>query len=181
MKSRLLASSVILAICTTVCGQQQDQSVEKRLSDLEKRVTALEKASPLSSPPLNAVSPTPALATKSPLELVAWDGHLVRGEDSYYKYNISLTLKNNSDKDIRFIDATVQFADLLGSHIYDIKVNPDHLIPAGQSITDTGQYPINQLMPEQARLGQMKKEDVKATLVVSKLVFTDNSIGEYPP
>jgi hypothetical protein len=36
-------------------------------------------------------------------------------------------------------------------------------------------------MPEQARLAQMKKEDVKATLVVSKLVFTDNSIGEYAP
>jgi hypothetical protein len=181
MKSPLLASSVILAVCTTtVCGQQQDQSVEKRLSDLEKRVTALEKASPLSSP-LNAASPTPALATKSPLELVAWDAHLVRGEDSYDKYKISLTLKNNSDKDIKFIDATVQFADLLGSHIYEININPDHLISAGQSVTDTNQYPINQLMPEQARLAQMKKEDVKATLVVSKLVFMDNSIGKYAP
>src|SRR5213592_4360171 len=179
MKSPLLASSVILAVCATVYGQQQDQSVEKRLSDLEKRVTALEKASPLSSP-LNAASPTPALATKSPLELVAWDARLVRGEDSYDKYEISLTLKNNSDKDIKFIDARVQFADLLGSHIY-MTFNPDHLIPAGQSITDTGQYPINQLMPEQARLAQMKKEDVKATLVVSKLVFTDNSIGQYAP
>jgi|SRR5438552_11296466 len=177
MKSPLLASSVILAVCTTAWGQQQDQSVEKRLSDLEKRVTALEKA----SPPLNAASPTPALATKSPLELAAWDAHLVHGEDSYDKYEISLTLKNNSDKDIKFIDATVQFADLLGSHLYDIKVNPDHLIPAGQSITDTGQYPINQLMPEQARLAHMKKEEVKATLVVSKLVFMDNSIGQYAP
>ena len=180
MKSPLLASSVILAVCTIACGQQQDQSVEKRLSDLEKRVTALEKASPLSSPS-NTASPTPALTTKSPLELAAWDARLVRAEDSYYKYEISLTLKNNSDKDIKFIDAAVQFADLLGSHIYDIKVNPDHLITAGQSITDTGQYPINQLMPEQARLGQMKKEDVKAKLIVSKVVFADNSIGEYAP
>jgi len=180
MKSPLLASSAILAVCTTVCGQQQDESVEKRLSDLEKRVTTLERASPISSP-LNAASPTPSLATKSAVDLVAWDARLVRAEDSYYKYEISLTLKNNSDKDVKYIDATVQFADLVGSHIYDIKVNPDHLIPAGQSITATGQYPINQLMPEQARLAQMKKEDVKATLVVSKLVFTDNSIGEYAP
>src|SRR6478672_11076080 len=170
MKSPLLASSVILAVCTTVCGQEQDQSVEKRLSDLEKRITALENASPLSSP-LNAASPTPALATKSRLELVAWDARLVHGEDSYDKYEISLTLKNNSDRDIKFIDATVQFADLLGSHLYDIKVNPDHLILAGQSITDTAQYSINQLMPEQARLAHVKKEEVKATLVVSKLVF----------
>ena len=180
MKSPLIVSTVILVICATAWGQQEDQSVEKRLSDLEKRVTALEKATPLSSP-LNAASPLPAGATKSPLELVAWDAHLVRGEDSYDKYEISLTLKNNSDKDVKFIDATVQFADLLGSHIYDIKVNPDHLIPAGQSITDTGQYSINQLIPEQARLAQMKKEEVKATLVVSKVVFTDNSISEYAP
>src|SRR5437870_13124720 len=71
MKSPLLASSVILAVCTTVCGQQQDQSVEKRLSDLEKRVTALEKASPLSSP-LTAASPMPALSTYSPLVLAQW-------------------------------------------------------------------------------------------------------------
>src|SRR5438094_9906604 len=165
MKSPLLASSVILAVCATVYGQQQDQSVEKRLSDLEKRVTALEKASPLSLP-LNAASPTPALATKSPLELVAWDARLVRGEDSYDKYEISLTLKNNSDKDIKFIDATVQFEDLLASHIYDITFNPDHLIPAGQSITDTGQYPINQLMPKQPRRAQLKKQEVKVKFVV---------------
>jgi hypothetical protein len=106
MKSPLLASSAILALCTTVCGQQQDESVEKRLSDLEKRVTTLERASPLSSP-LNAASPTPSLATKSAVELVAWDARLVRAEDSYYKYEISLTLKNNSDKDVKSIDATV--------------------------------------------------------------------------
>ena len=79
------------------------------------------------------------------------------------------------------MDAAVQFADLLGSHIYDIKINPDHLVPAGQSVTDIGRYPINQLMPEQARLAQIKKDDVKATLIVSKVVFTDNSIGEYAP
>ena len=180
MKSPLLASSVILAVCATAFGQQQDQSVEKRLGDLEKRVTALEKASPLSSP-LKRASPTPASASKSPLELLAWDAHLVRGEDSYDRYEISLTIRNNSDKDIKFMDATVQFADLLGSHIYDIKINPDHLVPAGQNVTDIGRYPINQSMPEQARLGQMKKDDLKVTLIVSKVVFTDNSIGEYAP
>src|SRR5262245_11621862 len=180
MKSPLIVSTVILAVCATAWGQQQDQSVEKRLTDLEKRVTALEKAAPLSSP-LNAASTKPAGATKSPLELVAWDAHLVRGEDSYDRYEISLTIKNNSDKDIKFMDATVQFADLRGSRMYDIKINPDHLVPAGQSVTDIGRYPINQLMPEEARLAQIKKDDVKATLIVSKVVFTDNSIGEYAP
>src|SRR5438445_12064221 len=106
MKSPLLASSVILAVCTTALGQQQDHSVEKRLSDLEKRVTTLEKASPLSSL-LNAASSPPAVETKSPLQLISWDAHLNRGEYSNYNYKITLTLKNDSDKDIKLIDATV--------------------------------------------------------------------------
>jgi hypothetical protein len=177
MKSPLLLFSVI-ALSTSACGQQP--SVDKRLSDLEKRVNALEKASPLSSF-LNAASPTPAVETKSPLELVSWEAHLNRGEYSDYNYKITLILKNNSDKDIKLIDASVQFADLLGSHIYGIKVSPDHLIPAGQAVTETGDYSVNQFMSEQARLAQMKKEDVKATIVVLKLVFTDNTIGEYAP
>jgi hypothetical protein len=178
MKSPPLVSLILIALSISACGQQPN--VEKRLSDLEKRVTALEKASPLSSL-LNAPSPTPAVETKAPLELVSWDAHLIKGEYSNYNYKITLTLKNNSKKDIKLIDASVQFADLLGARIYGIKVTPDHLIPPGQTITDSGEYSVNQFMPEQARLAQMKKEDVKATLVVSKLVFTDNSIGEYAP
>jgi len=178
MKTSLFVLSALVTACTSACGQ--DHSVEKRLSDLEKRVTTLEKASPLSSL-LNAASSPPAVETKSPLQLISWDAHLNRGEYSNYNYKITLTLKNDSDKDIKLIDATVQFADLLGSRIYGIKVSPDHLIPAGKTITDSSEYSVNQFMPEQARLAQMKKEDVKATLVVSKVVFTDNTIGEYSP
>jgi len=177
MKILLFQLSLFTALCTSACRQQQN--VEKRLSDLEKRVTALEKASPLSL--FTASSPSPAVETKAPLELVSWDAHLGRGEYSQYHYTVTLTLKNNSDKDIKLIDASVQFGDLLGSHIYGIKVTPDDLIPAGKAVTDNGDYSVNQFMPEQARLAQMKKEDVKATLIVQKLVFTDNSIGEYSP
>jgi hypothetical protein len=145
---------------------------------LTEIIMPLEKASPLSS--FTAPSPSPAVETKAPLELVSWDARPTKGEYANY-YEITITLKNNSDKDIKLIDATVQFADLLGSPIYAIKVSPDHLISAGETITDSNQYEINQFMPEQARLAQLKKEDVKATIVVSKLVFTDNTIGEYAP
>jgi hypothetical protein len=37
-------------------------------------------------------------------------------------------LRNTSNKDIKLIDASVQFADLLGSRIYGIKVNPDRVL-----------------------------------------------------
>jgi hypothetical protein len=69
----------------------------------------------------------------------------------------------------------------LGSQIYGIKVGPDRLIPAGKTVTDKGEYSVNQFVSEQARMAQMKKEDIKATLVVQKLVFADNSVGEYSP
>ena len=68
---------------------------------------------------------------------------------------------------------------MLCSPIYAIKVAPDLLIPAGETITDSKVYHINKYMPEQARLAQLKKEDVKATIIVSRLVFTDNTIVEY--
>jgi hypothetical protein len=177
MKALLFQLSLFIALFTSAFGQQQ--SIEKRVSDLEKRVTALEKVSPLSL--FTAPSPSPAVETKAPLELVSWEAHLVKGEYSQYHYTITLMLKNNSDKDIKLIDASVQFSDLLGSQIYGIKVSPDHLIPAGKAVIDKNDYSVNQFMPEQARLAQMKKEDIKATLVVQKLVFTDNSIGEYSP
>ena len=175
------ATPLLLAlalITTSACGQQEN--AEKRLSDLEKRVSALEKASPLSSL-LHPTSTTPTTETKSPLQLVSWDAQLSRGQYSDYNYKITIGLKNSANKDIKLIEASVQFTDLLGAHIYGIKVTPDHLIPAGHSITDSGEYHVNQFEPEQARLAQMKKEDIKGTLVVSKLVFTDNTIGEYAP
>jgi hypothetical protein len=54
-------------------------------------------------------------------------------------------------------------------------------IPADKVVTDKEEYPVNQFIAEQARMAGMKKEDIKATLVVQKLVFADNSVGEYAP
>jgi hypothetical protein len=167
MKRCVSIFCVCLALCASVCGQQR--SVEERLSDVEKRVSALEKASPLSlsKPP---PSPTPAAQTKSPLELVSWSG-----EYSQHFYTITLNLKNNTDKDIKLVG---YFYDLQENQVFGIKVNPERSIPAGQVIAEKGDYRVNEFSPEQVRMAQMKKEDIKATLVVQKLVFADNSTGE---
>lgn len=167
MKRCVSIFCVCLALCASVCGQQR--SVEERLSDVEKRVSALEKASPFS-----LFKPPPSPQTKSPLELVSWSG-----EYSQHFYTITLNLKNNADKDIKLIDASVYFYDLQENQVFGIKVNPERSIPAGQVIAEKGDYKVNEFSPEQVRMAQMKKEDIKATLVVQKLVFADNSTGEY--
>ena len=59
--------------------------------------------------------------------------------------------------------------------------SPDLHIPADKTVTDKGEYSVNQFIPEQARMAQMKKEDIKAALVVRRLVFADNSVGDYAP
>src|SRR5256886_16618636 len=170
MKRCVSIFCVCLALCASVCGQQR--SVEERLSDVEKRVSALEKASRLSlfKPP---PSPTPAAQTKSPLELVSWSG-----EYSQHFYTITLYLKNNADKDIKLIDASEYFYDLQENQVYGIKVNPERSIPAGQGIAEKGDYSVNEFSPEQVRMAQMKKEDIKARLAGQQLVLGDKSGSE---
>ncbi len=124
---------------------------------------------------------SPVAETKAPLELVSWDYSFHQGQYSQNYYAITLTLKNNAPKDIKLIDASVRFSDLLGNQVFGIKVSPDRLISAGESVNDNGEYSVNQFIAEQARMAQMKKEDIKATLIVRKLVFADNTVGEYSP
>ena len=171
---------LLCAIGASAHGQQK--SVEDRLGDLERRVSTLEKTTSPPSALSGTQQATPQVGeTNAPLQLTSWEYRFVRGEYSQYHYNITVTLKNTSDKDIKLIDGTVQFVDLLGTRVYGIKISPDLHIPADKTVTDKGEYSVNQFIPEQARMAQMKKEDIKAALVVRRLVFADNSVGDYAP
>jgi hypothetical protein len=52
----------------------------------------------------------------------------------------------------------------------------DLRIPGEKEVTDTEYYSANQFIPEQMRLKEMSKENIKAELLVLKTVFSDNSI-----
>ena len=73
------------------------------------------------------------------------------------------------------------FKDLLGEKVYSIRITPDQKVAAGKNLVDKGSYDINQYIASQTRMAQMKKEDIQATLMIRKLVFTDNTIAEYGP
>lgn len=165
-----------LFTATSVFGQQPTS--EQRLAELEKRVALLEAA--LTSSQRTTPAPTERVITEgaSPLNLTTWSYRVVRGDYGSH-YEITLDLKNSGTKDIKLIEGGVIFKDLLGDKVYSIRLTPDQKVAAGKSLADKGSYRINQFIASENRMAQMKKEDIQATLVISKLVFTDNTIVEY--
>jgi hypothetical protein len=165
-----------LLAASTCLGQEPTS--EQRIAALEKRVAALEAA--LAASQRTSPAPTERIVTEgvSPLSMTTWSYRVVRGDYGSH-YEITLDLKNTGTKDIKLIEGGVVFKDLLGEKIYSIRITPDQKVAAGKSLVDKGRYDINQFIASQTRMAQMKKEDIQATLVIRKLVFTDNTIAEY--
>lgn len=156
----------------------QQATSDSRLAELERRVAALEQALKSSQRSAQAQPERIASEGNSPLQLVSWDYRLVSGRYSD-EYEITLNLKNNGQKEIKLIEGSLAFSDLLGASLYRIQVDPDQRIGVGKIVMNKGRYDINQFISQQSRMAQMKKEDVQAVLVIRKLVFTDNTIVEY--
>jgi hypothetical protein len=126
-------------------------------------------------------SPKTATETVEGSALVTLESWRYSLEERDYSncYRIAYELKNKYPKGIKLIDAGIRFTDLLDERLMSIEVDRDLNIPGGQVASDTGLYRINQFSNEQARTASMDKEDIKATLYVSKIVFEDNTILEF--
>lgn len=190
----LLAVAITLLACmgtSQACAQEGqpkgDPTLERlnsRLADLEKRVAELEsQISALTShtpattqPAIGGVSKGDAKA--APLILDDWDFSSAESDFGQKYYNITLNLRNAGTKQIKLIDASVEFKDLLDDDLYNIKISPDVTIEPGKTHVDKGQYGINQFIHSQGRMRGMKKADIKVTLVVRRVVFSDNTVLE---
>jgi hypothetical protein len=116
-----------------------------------------------------------------PLVLDDWDYQFFKGTLSQYFYAITLTLRNTETKQIKLVDASVAFSDLLDQHMYAIKISPDQTIAPGQRHTVLGDYPVNEFISDQLRMKDLKKADIKARLTVRRVVFSDNTVLEVKP
>jgi hypothetical protein len=85
-------------------------------------------------------------------------------------------LKNRADKNIKLVDGSISFRDLLGEEIFKIRLISDILYRSDQSTPTGGEWQVNTLEPSQMRLKVMKHEDVKPYLVINKVAFDNNSI-----
>jgi hypothetical protein len=101
-------------------------------------------------------------------------------DDAQYDYEkkhvFTYALKNQTQKDIKLVDASIVFSDRLGNELMTIKVLPDVVYPPGTPVSTKGAWPTNSWKPEESRLRIMNREDVIPTLVVHRVVFADNTI-----
>lgn len=149
--------------------------LELKVQELEKRIKALEAE--ITHPP-----PTVVTNKKSEklakLKLVKWSYSYTKGDYSSY-YRISYELFNEYEKGVKLIDASLHFEDLLGEHLFGIKITPDLRILPGRKKSDSGNYRISSFDYNQQRMKDMVQKDVVPKLVVRRIVFEDNTILEF--
>jgi hypothetical protein len=192
----LVALAVFAWADTSVAQVSETQNstavLEKRIADLEVRLEAMAKLearvkllekslSTIRSRQRSEISANRIKAPKtssgnSPLVLDDWNFSTIKGDFGQNYYNITLNLRNKGTKTIKLIEGSVQFYDLLDEKLYGIRITPDALIGAGATKIDVGQYSINQFMNEQKRMASMNKADIKPKLIISRIVFTDNTV-----
>jgi hypothetical protein len=194
-------TSRLAAVCLTVicgcCSQSllaqnysspsptATPSLEQRVNDLEKRLQAIETIPAIammlklkgSLQADTTPAPTPTPQTNAPLELVNWQYHYSPGKYEYQNRHVfSYVLKNRMEKAIKLVEGTIVFTDLLGEKLLAIRLIPDVVVPAGNTDWCQGEWEVNQFEPNQQRLASLKHDDVKATLTIQKIVFSDNTV-----
>jgi len=141
-------------------AEKPSESLEERVSNLEKRLDALESI-PAIGLALKLKSTFSAQATASPTPhkdapLVMTDDWSYSFHDAQYDYEkkhvFSYALKNQTQKDIKLVDASIVFSDRVGSELITIRVLPDVVYPPGTPVPVTGKWPTNLFKPEEARL-----------------------------
>lgn len=183
--SFLVALFVLDASGQSPAASSTPLNLEQRVIDIEKRIQAIEEIPGVamalklagSAHANTAAEPTPTPQSDSPLELVSWKYQFLVGQYQYqYEHLFTYVLKNRSDKPIKLVDGTLLFTDLLGEKLIAIQITRDVKYPAGGSTPTSGSWPVNQFEPGEARINKLKHDDIKATLVIRKVVFDDNSV-----
>jgi hypothetical protein len=192
MKVPASASMLIVLVCcvpNVLPGQNASPSptptLEQRVNELEKRIQAIENIPAVgialklrsSLQADGAAEATPSPQTDAPLELVSWQYQFRTGQNSYENRHLfSYILKNRSDKQIKLVEGTLVFTDLLGEKLMAIRLIPDVKCSSGGTASTSGQWEVNQFEPDQQRLAILSHDDVKAILTIQKVVFSDNTI-----
>lgn len=171
----------LIALCFIYTSTAMADELTQRVTQLEQEVQQLKQQISQLQASLNSPAPASTYVTASntstsKLILKSWSFRAQQVKFETY-YALDIELLNNFDKPIKEIDARVSFKNLLGGHLYSITLNPDSNIPAGGTILDQGGIRDNsRLISNWHQLRKINPQDVKAELVVRKIVFADNSV-----
>jgi hypothetical protein len=102
--------------------------------------------------------------------LILKDWSAATGE--YNNVRVSLNLQNNTNKQIRMVKASAVFTDPFGENIASLAIDPDVVIPAKGAFEEKGSWSA-------ARLVKVRKQDVKATMCVSAVLYEDGSKEQF--
>jgi hypothetical protein len=160
-------------------------SLEQRVSDLEKKLQAIESIPGVAlmlnlrnSAQANATpQPTPTAQADAPLELIRWSYQFKRGQYEYENRHLfTYILKNRTDKTIKLVEGSILFTDLLGEKLISIRLFQDLKYPGDEANPMSGEWNVNQFEPGEQRMATIDHDDVKATLIIQKVVFSDNTV-----
>jgi hypothetical protein len=157
--------------------------LQQRVSKLEMRLDALESIPPIAvalklKTTLNA-NPTPLPTPQKDAPLVMTDDWSYDFHDAQYdmdkRHVITYTLKNETDKAIKLVDAFIILSDRLGQEILTVRLLRDVLYPPGVPSPQTGKWSVNSWKAEEARMRILNHDDVIPSLIVRKVLFVDNT------
>jgi hypothetical protein len=192
MTSRLAAVCLAFLICgccsQSLLAQNSSPSptatptLEQRVNDLEKRLQAIESIPAVAmalnmkgSAKSSEASPTPQ--SNSPLELVSWQYQFKPGQYAILnEHHFSYLLRNQSEKAIKLVEGVITFTDLLGEKLKAIRLLPDIKCAAGGTASSSGSWQASMGEASEERLRILSHDDIKATLTIQKVVFSDNTI-----
>jgi hypothetical protein len=157
-------------------------SLEERVTDLEKRLYALESipavalALKLRAQTNQTTEASPTPQGDAPLQPESWSYQFKRGKYEYENRHVfTYSLKNLTEKGIKLGHSLI-FRDRLGEKIMTIKLLQDVHYPFGESQSATGGWSVNSFNPSEERFQTMSHDDVQPELRINKAVFEDNTI-----
>jgi hypothetical protein len=162
---RGVGAALALAVAVwTAAPALADDSMAARLDALEKRVSHLE-----------AVLAQQQTRATELLTLSHWSAQFKQGDLSN-SYQISYTLKSHCDKPIKIIDGRIDFLGPNGKRVYSIPLIREAAIAPSGEASFTGHYYLNPSLPQEMRLRDLPPNQIATRLLVTRIVFHDNSV-----
>lgn len=132
-----------------------------------------------------AAGPTPAPAPKAPMPVAialinkGFKPSNPGAGDFEDDITLALSIKNLTGRNIRALDGTVNFTDLLDNEIMRMSLAINDPIAAAATLTWDGGINYNQFIDADQRLRAAQQQDLKINFVPNKILFADGSIKKY--